>query len=74
MIIFKTFYQYVFFATISCKLFYISFFLQLALSILETKSKIEIENARKTILDKDVELQETEESLAGLKEVSLGTF
>lgn len=63
-----------FFATISRKLFLISFFLQLALSILEAKSKTELENARKTILDKDVELQEAEESLAELKEVSLGTF
>lgn len=43
--------------------------LQLALTILQTKAETEINKAQKLLLEKDAELNAAEESLSGLKEV-----
>lgn len=43
--------------------------LQLALTILQTKAETEISKAQKIVLEKDAELNAAEESLSGLKEV-----
>lgn len=59
---------------IGVSLFYSLFFLsaswlQLALTILQTKAETEISKAQKIVLEKDAELNAAEESLSGLKEV-----
>lgn len=42
---------------------------QLSLSVLQRKAETEIQRAQMLVSQKDVELQEAEESLSGLKEV-----
>lgn len=47
---------------------------QLSLSVLQRKAETEIQKAQMLVSQKDVELQEAEESLSGLQEVSLLLF
>lgn len=47
---------------------------QLSLSVLQRKAETEIQKAQMLVSQKDVELQEAEESLSGLQEVSLVLF
>lgn len=42
---------------------------QLSLSVLQRKAETEIQKAQMLVSQKDVELQEAEESLSGLQEV-----
>lgn len=46
-----------------------SFFLQHALSVLQTKAETEISKAQTLISEKDAELNAVEENLSGLEEV-----
>ncbi|KAK1562291.1 hypothetical protein Q3G72_009525 [Acer saccharum] len=50
------------------------FYIELALSVLQTKAETEINKAQKLISVKDAELQAAEESLSGLEEVQLQFF